>query len=126
MIVLATMPSVPVDDDLLVALSVGVPVGLGIYLAWVHRDWVTQKKRLGVAAAVAGALVGAWLGFHAAAGFMALLTAILGAIAGGNLVLILLDVVHAGSAGGQVATDVVVDIGSTDVKQEAPMGVGMR
>ena len=126
MIVLATMPSVPVDDDLLVALSVGVPVGLGIYLAWVHRDWVTQKKRLGVAAAVAGALVGAWLGFHAAAGFMALLTAILGAIAGGNLVLILLDMVHAGSAGGQVATDVVVDIGSTDVKPEAPMGVGMR
>jgi pimeloyl-ACP methyl ester carboxylesterase len=126
MIVLATMPSVPVDDDLLVALSVGVPVGLGIYLAWVHRDWVAQKKRLGVAAAVAGALVGAWLGFHAAAGFMALLTAILGAIAGGNLVLILLDMVHAGSAGDQDATDVAVDIESTDVKPEAPMGVGMR
>ena len=33
LIVLATMPSVPVDDELLVALSVGLPVGLGIYLA---------------------------------------------------------------------------------------------
>ena len=58
LIVLATMPSVPIDDELLVALSVGVPVGLGIYLAWVHRDWAPQKKGLGVAAAVAGALVG--------------------------------------------------------------------
>ena len=33
LIVLATMPSVPVDDELLVALSVGLPVVLGIYLA---------------------------------------------------------------------------------------------
>ena len=29
LIVLATMPSVPVDDELLVALSVSLPVGLG-------------------------------------------------------------------------------------------------
>ena len=78
LIVLATMPSVPIDDDLLVALSVGVPVGLGIYLAWVHRDWASQKKGLGIAAAVAGALVGAWLGFHATAGLIALITAIFG------------------------------------------------
>ncbi len=126
LIVLATMPSVPVDDELLVALSVGLPVGLGIYLAWVHRDWSTQSKGVGFAAAVAGALVGAWLGFHATAGFMALLTAILGAVAGGNLVLILLDMAQAGSAGDRVATDVVADTRSTDVKPEAPTGVGMR
>jgi pimeloyl-ACP methyl ester carboxylesterase len=44
LIVLATLPSVAVDDELLVALSVGVPVGLGIYLAWVHRDWSAQGK----------------------------------------------------------------------------------
>jgi pimeloyl-ACP methyl ester carboxylesterase len=125
LIVLATLPSVPIDDELLVALSVALPVGLGIYLAWVHRDWATQKKGLGLAAAVAGALVGAWLGFHATAGFMALLTAILGAVAGGNLVLILLDMLS-GSAGDQVATDVVADTWSTDVRPEAPTGVGMR
>jgi pimeloyl-ACP methyl ester carboxylesterase len=125
LIVLATMPSVPIDDELLVALSVGLPVGLGIYLAWVHRDWATQKG-LGLAAAVAGALVGAWLGFHATAGFVALLTAILGAVAGGNLVLILLDMVRAGSAGDRVATGVVADTRSTDVKPEAPTAVGMR
>jgi pimeloyl-ACP methyl ester carboxylesterase len=125
LIVLATMPSVPIDDELLVALSVGLPVGLGIYLAWVHRDWATQKG-LGLAAAVAGALVGAWLGFHATAGFVALLTAILGAVAGGNLVLILLDMAQAGSAGDRVATRVVADTRSMDVKPEAPTVVGMR
>ena len=103
LIVLTTMPSIPIDSDLVVALSIGLPVGLGIYLAWVHRDWTSQKKGLGVAAAVAGALVGAWLGFHATAGFIALVTAILGAVAGGNLVLILLDMLRAGSPGDRVA-----------------------
>jgi pimeloyl-ACP methyl ester carboxylesterase len=102
LIVLATMPSIPVDDELLVALSVCLPVGLGLYLAWVHRDWASQKKRLGVAAAVAGALTGAWLGFHATAGLMALATAILGAVAGGNLLLILLDMVRVGPSDDQV------------------------
>ena len=44
LIVLATLPSVPIDDELLVALSIGVPAGLGIYLAWMHRDWSAQNK----------------------------------------------------------------------------------
>jgi hypothetical protein len=126
LVMLATMPSVPIDDDLLVALPVGVPVGLGIYLAWVHRDWATQKKGLGIAAAVAGALVGAWLGFHATAGFIALVTAIFGAIAGGNLLLILLDMVRAGSSGDQVANGTAADTVSVDIRSEAPTGAGMR
>jgi pimeloyl-ACP methyl ester carboxylesterase len=126
LIVLAVIPGVPIDDELLVALSVGLPVGLGIYLAWVHRDWAAQKKGLGLAAAVAGALIGAWLGFHATAGFIALVTAILSAVAGGNLVLILLDMMQAGPAGDRVATGAVADTRSTDVKPEAPTGVGMR
>ena len=91
-----------------------------------HRDWATQKKGLGLAAAVAGALVGTWLGFYATAGFMALLTAILGAVAGSNLVVILLDMLQGGPAGDQVATDVVADTRSTDVRPEIPTGVGMR
>jgi hypothetical protein len=44
LIVLATLPSVPIDDELLVALSIGVPAGLGIYLAGMHRDWSAQNK----------------------------------------------------------------------------------
>ena len=132
----STIPGVPIDDELLVALSVGLPVGLGIYLAWVHRDWSTQtwvhrdwstqSKGLGLAAAVAGALVGAWLGFQATAGFIALVTTILGAVAGGNLVLILFNMVRAVSTGDRVASGTTADLRSTDVKPEAHTGAAMR
>jgi hypothetical protein len=115
LIALATMPSVPIDDELLVALSVGLPVGLGIYLAWVHRDWTAQCKGVGLAASVAAALVGGWLGFHATGGLMALVTAILGAVAGANLVLILLDMLRAASPDERVASALVADTPSTEV-----------
>jgi hypothetical protein len=92
LIVITTMPGTPLDDELLAALSVGLPVGLGIYLAWVNRDWTAVTKATGLAAAVAAGLVGAWLGFHAAADLLALLTAIVGASVGANLALIFLDV----------------------------------
>ena len=59
LIVITTMPGVPLDDELLAALSVGVPIGLGIYFAWVNRDWSAKTKTTGFAAAVGGALVGA-------------------------------------------------------------------
>jgi pimeloyl-ACP methyl ester carboxylesterase len=126
LIALATMPGVPIDDELLVALSVGLPVGLGIYLAWVHRDWTAQSKGLGLAASVAGALVGGWLGFHATGGLMALMTAILGAVAGGNLVLILLDMVRAGSADDRVASGTAADTRQKDIRPEASAGAGER
>jgi pimeloyl-ACP methyl ester carboxylesterase len=89
LVVITTMPGVSLDDQLLAMLSIGVPVGLGIYFAWVRRD---NPKLLGFAAAIAGAVAGAWLGFHASTGLLALLTAILGATVGANLTLIVLDV----------------------------------
>jgi hypothetical protein len=85
-----------------------------------------QSKGVGLAATVAGALVGAWLGFHAMAGPMALVTAILGAVAGGNLVLILLDMLWAGSAADRVACGTAADTRSTDIKTETPTSAGMR
>src|SRR5215203_4334843 len=91
LIVLTTMPGVRIDNELLVVLSVGVPIGLGIYWAWVHRAFSARSKRVGIAAASAGALAGAWLGFHATAGPLALFTAIVGALAGANLALLVLD-----------------------------------
>jgi pimeloyl-ACP methyl ester carboxylesterase len=94
LIVLTTMPGVPLDNELLAMLSVGLPVGLGIYLAWVRRD-SAQSKSVGFAAAVAGGLVGAYLGFHATSDLAALLTAIAGAVAGANLTVILLDMAQA-------------------------------
>ena len=74
------MPTVPLDDELLAGLSIGLPIGLGVYLAWVHRDWsaATQGDRASPAA-LGGALVGAWLGFNATAGLLALVTTIVGA-----------------------------------------------
>jgi pimeloyl-ACP methyl ester carboxylesterase len=92
LIVIATMPGVPLDDELLAALSVGVPVGLGIYFAWVNRDWSAKTKTTGFAAATGGALVGAWLGFNATEDLVALVTAIVGAAVGANLTLVLLSI----------------------------------
>jgi pimeloyl-ACP methyl ester carboxylesterase len=92
LIVITTMPGTPLDDELLAAFSVGVPVGLCIYLAWLNRRWAAQTKVTGFAAAVGGALVGAWLGFHATEGLLALITAIAGAAVGGNVILLGLDI----------------------------------
>ena len=49
-------------------------------------------KTIGFAAALAGALVGAWLGFGVATDMAALLTTIAGAAVGSNLAVILLDI----------------------------------
>jgi pimeloyl-ACP methyl ester carboxylesterase len=95
LIVMTTMPGIPIDDELLVGLSVGLPIGLGIYLAWVNRDLAGPTKSTGFAAAVGGALVCAWLGFNATEGFVALITAIVGAVVGANLMLIILDISRA-------------------------------
>ena len=90
-VVLTTMPGVALDDELLAMLSVGLPIGLGISLAWVQRDRPVRSNAVGLAAGVAGGLAGAWLGFHAVADLAALLTAVVGAIAGANLLLVVLD-----------------------------------
>jgi hypothetical protein len=126
LILLTTMPSIPIDNDLLVALSIGLPVGIGIYLAWAHRDWSAQSKGIGLTAAIASALAAAWLGFQATDGLMALVTAILGAIAGANLVLILLDMMWARSARDRVATGTAAGTRSTDIELEASTGAGRR
>jgi pimeloyl-ACP methyl ester carboxylesterase len=94
LVVLATDAGVFVVDELVVSLSVGVPIGLGVYLAWVNRDSSTPTGT-GLAVALAGALVGAWLGFNvtdAGFGFLAPFVAIVGATAGANLSVLALDI----------------------------------
>jgi hypothetical protein len=95
LVVLTVMPGVPLDSALVATVSIGGPIGLGIYLAWVQRDRPASTKRFGFAAAMGGALVGAWLGFSAGADLFALITAIVGAAAGSNLAVILFDIVEA-------------------------------
>jgi pimeloyl-ACP methyl ester carboxylesterase len=95
LIVLATMPGVPITDELLAGLSVGLPIGLGVYLAWVDGDWSGKTKMIGFAAAAGGALIGAWLGFNvtsAGFGFLAPLLAIVGGAVGANLTVLGLDI----------------------------------
>jgi hypothetical protein len=77
LIVLTTMPGVPLDDQLLAVLSVGMPIGLGIYYAWVDRDRSARTRT---------------------AGLVALVTSIVGAAVGANLILLVLDIARERSA----------------------------
>ncbi len=97
LIVLATMTWVSLDNQLLAVLSVGTPIGLGIVLAWVHRDWSDRIKIEGFVSSMGGALVGGWLGFHSTAGILTIITMIVGAAVGANLILIILDISRARS-----------------------------
>ena len=92
LVVLMALPTVPITDELLVALSAGLPTGLGIYHAWANRDWSVRTKTIGFAAAAGGALVGAWLGFNVTSGLFAPLLAIVGAAVGANLTVLALDI----------------------------------
>jgi pimeloyl-ACP methyl ester carboxylesterase len=95
LIVLTALPTVSLQDELLGSLSVGVPIGLAVYVAWANRDWSARTKAIGFAAAAGGALVGAWLGFNvtsAAFGLLAPLLAIVGAVVGANATVLALDI----------------------------------
>ncbi len=126
LIVITTMPGTPLDDELLVALSVGLPIGIGVYFAWVNRDWTAGTKTTGFAAAVAAGLAGAWLGFHATTGLLALVTAIVGATAGANLTLIVLDMVRARSTGDRLAAETPVDTPVASPEPPTPVGAGLH
>jgi hypothetical protein len=101
--VLTTSAAVALDSRPLVGLSVGVPIALGIYLAWVDPDRPARTKATGFCAAIAGALLGAVLGATAALGLLALVTAIVAAGVGANLALIAYDVVSASTGRREVA-----------------------
>jgi RND superfamily putative drug exporter len=88
-VVLVAFPGVPLDDAALAIFSVGVPIGLGIHLAALDR---TRPHRWRFSIVLLGALVGAWIGFQAGSGLLALITTIVGAALGGNLAAIVLDI----------------------------------
>ncbi len=95
-IVLVALPTVPLNSELMAVLSIGTPIGLGTYWAWVNRDRPARATRIGIWVALTGALVGALLGFNATSGIMAVITTIVGAGCGANLGLIALDVARIG------------------------------
>jgi pimeloyl-ACP methyl ester carboxylesterase len=93
LIVLSALPGlsgtadVPVDDEVLCAFAIGLPVGLGTWLAWVRPG----APAVSAALATAGGVAGSWLGYHATSGVAALLTAVVGAVAGANVAVLALD-----------------------------------
>jgi RND superfamily putative drug exporter len=109
LVVLAAFPTVPLDDPLLAVASIGIPIGLGVYWAWTRSDRAARARTAGLAGAVGGALAGAWLGLQVTTGLFGLVTAILGAIAAANLVLLALDIRRDRAAVEELATEPVPD-----------------
>jgi hypothetical protein len=91
-VALVAFPNLPVDDALLGVLSIGLPVGLGIYWAWFDSTRSARARTIGFWAATGSALAGAWLGFHVIDGLFAVVTTIVGAAVGANLTLLVLDI----------------------------------
>ena len=92
LIVLATSARIAVDDQSLVLVAVALPVAAATYYGWSDLRRARRSRRTGLAAAVAGSVIGAWLGFGAGEDFLALAAAIFGAVAGANLALIARDI----------------------------------
>ena len=100
LVVLTLWPALSLASELLWILAPSGLIALGLYLAWIHRDWDRATKSLGLLAAIAGALLGGWLGFAAISGLFAVVTITIGAAAGGNLALIAVSLVRERSARG--------------------------
>jgi hypothetical protein len=95
----------------------GLAIGGGLYLAWVHRDLSTNSRYWGLAAALTGAVVGAWLGFTSVPGLVAVLTTIIGATIIGNLALIVFDIASDRALRRRTETD--IDLTDTKAVKEA-------
>jgi pimeloyl-ACP methyl ester carboxylesterase len=88
---LIALPSVPVDGALVLVPSVAAPVALAGYWSWRDPSRAAPGKA-GLAAAVAGALIGAGLGFSCGTAMLTIATTLIGAVAGTNLALIACDI----------------------------------
>jgi pimeloyl-ACP methyl ester carboxylesterase len=107
---LIVLPSVPLDAELLIITSMAVPVALASHLGW-RAPTRPATKLAGVAAAVAGALIGAWLGFMCGTAAMAIVTTLVGAVAGTNLALIACDIAFDAKRRRHTAKPPVLDLG---------------
>ena len=99
---------VPLDHARVVTLAVGLPIGLGVYLASVPSSSTPRMSARSIAV-VGVALVGAAVGFGVTARPLAIATAIIGAIASANLALMLLDLSRDRRAGRSHAVTSPVD-----------------
>ncbi|GAA0268248.1 alpha/beta fold hydrolase [Cryptosporangium japonicum] len=91
LLVWSVLPQTPLFSSRVIVPSLALFVGLGVVLAWIAPDRPARARRIGAGVAVGGAAAGAFLGLFALAGVTGLLTALIGAAAGANLALLLLD-----------------------------------
>jgi pimeloyl-ACP methyl ester carboxylesterase len=92
LVVLTLWPSLSLASEPLAVISVAVPVAASVYVAWVHRAWPRSMRNAGLGTVVAGAVAGAWLGLHEVDGLFSVITAVLGAVLGSNLAVLVRDV----------------------------------
>lgn len=92
LLVMTAWPAVALDHQIVAVIPMGTAIGLGAYLAWANRQLEAQAKWRGFAAALGGALIGAWIGFNVTAGLLAVITTTIGAAITANLALIVLDI----------------------------------
>jgi pimeloyl-ACP methyl ester carboxylesterase len=114
LVVLTLWPALSLSSEMLGIVAPSVPIALGLYLAWTHRDWDRATKSRGLLAVTAGALLGGWIGFSATSGLSALVTTTIGAAAGGNLALIAVSLFRERSARAAMATLAVNSATATD------------
>jgi hypothetical protein len=88
LLVMIVWPAIFLGSQALAVISMGIPIGLGVYLAWVSRD----AQYVGLPTAIAAALIGAWAGFNATGGLTVIVTTLVGAGVAANLALIVLDI----------------------------------
>ena len=89
--VLATSAPVAIDDPTLAMVAVAIPVAAAVHFGWLDHGRSRRMRTIGFAAAAAGAIIGARLGYGVAADFAALWTAIAGSVVGANLAVIARD-----------------------------------
>ena len=94
LVALIALPSVPIDAAPVIVLGMGLPVAIAVYCGWRELDRAGNAKA-GLVAAIGGALIGGALGFACATAMLAVVTTLLGAVAGANLALIARDVAAA-------------------------------
>jgi hypothetical protein len=121
LVVMLTLPAVPLGDPLLATGSVGLPVALAVYGGWVWGETAGRTKWTTFGLTLAAGLLGAWLGYHAIDGLLALVSTVVGGVIGANLVLLLADLL---AGPREVPTTVVTASGSPAVPTQRTESTG--
>ncbi len=92
LVVLTIPPTVPLDDQAVTVISVGLPVALAVYCGWLEGIEPDNQTLVGLGTVLSAAILGAWLGYHVSAPSLGAVTGTLAAVAAANLGLIVLEV----------------------------------